>query len=84
MMHGFLNVLLAAAFARVGGDAGLLKSVLEDRSAEAFGFDDDGVTWRGERLTIGQLLDARQHSMISFGSCSVQEPRDDLKVLNLI
>ncbi len=84
MMHGFLNVLLAAACARSGKDAAMLRSMLDEGAADAFRFDDDGAAWRAERLTIGQLLDARQHSMISFGSCSIQEPRGDLKALNLI
>lgn len=84
MMHGFLNLMLAAAFARAGAGKDMLEKVLEDAAVEAFSFDDQGVSWRGEGLTVGQLLDARQHSLISFGSCSLQEPWDDLKALNLL
>ncbi len=84
VMHGFLNVLLAAAFARTGHEPDLPEQVLEDGARESFGFDDDGASWRDERLSIGQLLAARQHSVISFGSCSLQEPWDGLKELNLL
>ncbi len=84
VMHGFLNVLLAAAFAREGMDTDMLVKVLDDGSVEAFRFDDDGASWRGERLATERLLNAREHLIISFGSCSVQEPRDDLMALNLL
>ncbi len=84
MMHGFLNLLLAAAFARAGSAPAMLEKLLEDGSIEAFRFDDSGASWRGEKLTVGQLLDARQHSMVSFGSCSIKEPWEDLKALNLL
>ncbi len=84
LMHGFVNLLTAAAFAREGRDAGMLEKVLEDESSGAFTFDDDGVAWRGERLATGRLLDARSHSIISFGSCSVREPWNDLKAINLL
>ncbi len=84
MMHGFLNVFLAAAFAHAGMAAGTAEKVLEEESIQAFGFDDDGVSWNTNRLTNNQLLDARQQFAISFGSCSIQEPMDDLKALNLL
>ncbi len=84
LMHGFLNVLLAAAFARSGADAGMLADLLGDEETGAFRFDDQGASWRGQRLTSYQLLDARQQCMISFGSCSFHEPMDDLRTFNLL
>ena len=39
MMHGFLNVFLAAAFAQNGMDVDRLVELLEEKSPEAFQFD---------------------------------------------
>jgi len=71
-MHGFINVFVAAA--------------LPDRAEEIlldhdFQFDDDGVSWRNERVTTEQLAHMRNTFAISFGSCSFEEPIGDLKDL---
>src|SRR5262245_66189313 len=39
MMHGFLNVFLAAAFAQSGMDVDRLVEMLEEKTPEAFRFD---------------------------------------------
>ena len=41
IMHGFINVFLAAAFVRAGMEAQLAVQLIEERSAEAFHFDLD-------------------------------------------
>ncbi len=84
MMHGFLNVLLAAAFARAGRSAGLLADLLSEEDAGAFNFDDHGASWRTHRLANNQLLNARHQFIVSFGSCSFREPMDDLKTFDLL
>ncbi len=73
-MHGFLNVFLAAAMV---DDA---EAILRETDATAFRFDDDGVSWRDRRVTTGELRAMRQFAT-SFGSCSFEEPIDDLKEL---
>lgn len=73
-MHGFLNVFLAAA---LPDDA---EAVLRETDANSFAFDDDGVTWRGRRVTNDELRAMRELA-ISFGSCSFEEPIQDLKAL---
>lgn len=74
MMHGFLNLFVAAALLVAGkADAALATQVLEDEVPASFVFDDEGVAWRGQRLTLGQLSAARQIAR-SFGSCSFEEP----------
>jgi hypothetical protein len=84
-MHGFLNVLLAATLAwtdRVGVD--LLQQVLDEQSASAFAFDPAGVNLHGRRVTCEDLAAARRRFALSYGSCSVDEPAEDLKRLGLI
>lgn len=73
-MHGFVNVFLATALV---DDA---EAVLNETDPKAFAFDDEGVTWRDRRVTIDQLKAMREIAT-SFGSCSFEEPINDLKEL---
>jgi hypothetical protein len=84
IMHGFLNVFLAAAFLRAGIEAKLAAELLEEKSSQAFNFDLDGVGWRDHRLSQREIAAARQIFAISFGSCSFTEPIDDLRSLHLL
>ena len=82
---GFVNVFIAAALAL---NADLAESdllpVLEEESIDAFVFHEDGLTWRDYKLTAQQLEDTRLALAISFGSCSFDEPRADLRALGLL
>jgi hypothetical protein len=84
MMHGFLNVFLAAAFAQSGMEVDRLVELLEEQSPEAFQFDGGGVTWRDEMIVRGQLRNSRNLLAIAFGSCSFEEPIEDLKKTGLL
>jgi hypothetical protein len=84
MMHGFLNVFLAAAYVRAGMDATLAAELLNEQSGAAFHFDSDGVAWRGHQLRIDEISAARRNFAISFGSCSFTEPVEDLRALGLL
>src|SRR3984893_7070163 len=84
IMHGFVNVFLAAAFLRAGMETKLAVQLLEERSAKAFHFDADGVGWRDHRLSQREIAAARRSFAVSFGSCSFTEPIDDLKSLRLL
>lgn len=77
-MYGFLNVMLAAAFVWAGRDDAVVLGVLVEQSPEAFEFSDDGVTWRGERLTRAGIDSARADFLAGFGSCSFSEPLAEL------
>lgn len=83
-MHGFLNVFLAAAFAQNGMEVDRLVELLEEKSPEAFQFDSGCVTWRGEMIVRGQLRNSRNLLAIAFGSCSFEEPIEDLKKIGLL
>lgn len=80
LLHGFLNVFFAAAFALKGAQLGKLVEILEDQSPEAFRFNAEGVAWREETILNRDLRAARQ-MIASFGSCSFREPVDGLKRL---
>jgi hypothetical protein len=84
LMHGFLNVFLAAAFLRGGMNPQSAIDLLEERAPETIRFDSDGVTWREHRLSASEIAAARQGFSVSFGSCSFQEPVDDLQSFGLL
>jgi len=84
IMHGFLNVFLAASFLRVGMEPTLALELLTEQSPQAFYFDSEAAIWREHRLTVPQIAVARQSFSISFGSCSFTEPLDDLRSLHLL
>jgi hypothetical protein len=77
-MHGFLNVFIAALFP----DAAL-EILLED-DPRAFTFDDEALTWRDRRATVAEIETMRRDVATSFGSCSFEEPVDDLRELGLL
>jgi hypothetical protein len=80
-MHGFVNVFLAAAFARTGWTAVQLAEVLNETSSTAIALTADGASWRGNHLDPVALHAARANFLISFGSCSFEEPIHDLQTL---
>lgn len=84
VMHGFLNVFLAAAYVRAGMDAALALELLKEQSAQTLHFDSDGVIWLEHRLTLRDIEAARDNFSISFGSCSFTEPVHDLRALHLL
>ncbi|MHC4975145.1 MAG: hypothetical protein ACYTF7_00905 [Planctomycetota bacterium] len=85
VMHGFLNMFLASCWAFTEGcSASAMESVLDERSAGGFVFDETGVKWKQNHITNAQIAAAREHFALSFGSCSFTEPIEDLRDLHLL
>jgi hypothetical protein len=85
MMHGFLNVFVAGVLATARGLDGMeVRDIIEDEDAGSFLFNDDGLRWRNHTATLTEIELARRTAVISFGSCSFDEPRDDLRALGLL
>jgi hypothetical protein len=84
-MHGFLNVFGAGILAHAchlnGEQVGM---VLLEEDAKSFVFDDQAFRWRDFKATTAEVTNARKRLMTSFGSCSFDEPRDDLRSLGLL
>ncbi len=82
-MHGFLNVLGAAVLAAEHKwDAAQTTAMLEDEDVSSFKFDHEFFAWRDWKIDIQRLRDRRRF-VTTFGSCSFDEPRDDLRALGL-
>jgi hypothetical protein len=84
MMFGFLNVFIAALFAREGLDAAAIRALLEEPDAANFAFSASGITWRGRTVSAAAVRNARADGAVSFGSCSFTEPVADLSSLGLL
>jgi hypothetical protein len=83
-MHGFLNVLGAAVLAaehRWNADQTAI--MLDDENVDSFSFSDDFFAWRDWRIDT-KRLQYRRKFVVSFGSCSFDEPRDDLRALGFL
>ena len=83
-MHGFLNVLGAAVLtAEHGWDWAQVSAMLEDEDPGSFTFSDDFFAWREWKIDVSRLKERRRY-VTTFGSCSFDEPREDLRVLKLL
>ena len=84
-MHGFVNVFGAGITAMRHDitDAGIVE-MLDDEDPDNFKFTNDSFSWKGWQSEIDDIDFARKDLVLSYGSCSFDEPIDDLKSLNLI
>jgi len=84
-MHGFLNVFVGAVLAhaeRLG--PGEIVPILEDEDPTSYCFDDEGLSWRDRHVSTAGIAAARRELAVSFGSCSFDEPVEDLQDLGLL
>lgn len=75
-MHGFLNVFMAASFAWHGDRD--IEPILREDDPDAFQFDRDAA-WKNRKLSQEQIHEARKQFAHAFGSCSFEEPIQDLQ-----
>ena len=80
-MHGFINLLLAAAFV-LGEDwnSNQAAEVLNEQDPAEFQWEPESVAWGEHRLTLSALKRCRAEFMRSFGSCSF---KSQSRILNL-
>jgi hypothetical protein len=84
-MHGFINLLTAAVMADVHRlDAARMEAILEDDDPWHFRFTNEALSWHELLATVPQIVTARERALRSFGSCSIDEPWQDMTVLGLI
>jgi hypothetical protein len=84
MMFGFLNLFVTAALLRSGLTPSDAQPALEETSTRGFDVAERGIAWRDHRLDLAALRQAREDTIISFGSCSFTEPVEDLQSLQLL
>jgi len=81
-MHGFINVFGAGLLAHAHQlSLSGVQTILEDEAASDFEFTDAGFSWCGLSVSVEDIAHLRQTALLSFGSCSFDEPREDLQNL---
>lgn len=84
-MHGFFNLFITAGLLEAGKiDEARAVEVLRDQEAGNFLFNNDTAGWKDQRLTVAQVAKVREAFALSYGSCSFDEPIDDLKGMGLL
>jgi len=82
--HGFLNVLGAGVLGLEHDWAEKqFAEMLDDEEAASFSFTEDSFAWRDWRVATKRVA-AHRELVTSLGSCSFDEPREDLRALNLL
>lgn len=82
-MHGFLNVLAAAALAP-HVDIATLREIAAEEEKSAFTFESDSFAWRDRRVGVEELETTRREAFVAYGSCSFAEPVADLTAMGLL
>jgi hypothetical protein len=84
-MHGFLNIFGAGILAYTHKlELSKIKEILEDEYSYNFDFTPDSFKCNTITANEENIREAREKFMISFGSCSFDEPIDDLKTIELL
>jgi hypothetical protein len=82
-MHGFVNFFVAAMLA-LRGEEKKVEACLGEESVEAFAAGDEFVAWRSERFEHEEIERMRRSFVMSFGSCSFEEPMADLRAMGWV
>jgi len=84
-MHGFLNVFGAAVLTHAHDlDTTTIACIVEDEEPRHFRFDGDTFGWQNQSIGVHEIAAARRDFAHGFGSCSFDEPMEDLRALGLM
>lgn len=83
--HGFLNLFGAGILLDTCGiSEDETRRILSDSDVANFRFDETAFRYRGLVVSSEAITAARSRAVISFGSCSFDEPRADLRHLGIL
>lgn len=84
-MHGFLNVFTAGMAAYVHHlDVVETTQILADEDPNHFSFTTEALSWRDLVVKASAIEEVREKLLCSYGCCSFDEPRQDLKELGIL
>ncbi|WP_157439650.1 hypothetical protein [Terracidiphilus gabretensis] len=81
MMHGFMNLLCAAALVWFGGEEDDVTELLEEEGLLAFRVTEHSIRWRDFDWSADELREVRTGFLRSIGTCSFIEPVRDMEAL---
>jgi len=80
---GYLNAVVASALSRLAANgeivSALVAQVLAEKDINAFTITSEGISWNGQFISTELIEETRKKSLHSIGSCSFEEPVDELK-----
>jgi hypothetical protein len=84
-MHGFFNVLGGAmlGYAHDLNDKEL-NEILNEEDSGQFKFTDEVFSWQDYSISTAKIKELREVAILSYGSCSFDDPREDLEKLGLM
>lgn len=86
-MYGFVNVFAAVMLVREVAHPDrerTAEAVLRDENPANFKFTEEGLHWRDVLIPTLAITNVRTRIALGYGSCSFDEPRDDLRTLRLL
>lgn len=83
-MHGFVNLFVAAAAACQGADEGVVSQILSDENPDNFDANESELRWRGRCFSMEDIGRMREELLAGFGSCSFEEPMEELRAVGWI
>ena len=84
LMHGFINVFGSAILAKVNDFSfETLVQMLNDEKPDSFIFSENTLSWKNYSVTSEEIKKYRSF-ITSYGSCSFDEPIEDLQTLKLL
>ncbi|BAQ08579.1 hypothetical protein OXB_0107 [Bacillus sp. OxB-1] len=84
-MHGFVNVFAAGLLAYVHNlEKPRIMEILRDQAPSSFSFQPEKLVWNELEVSVHDMKELRERYLCSYGSCSFDEPRDELRALDII
>ena len=83
-MHGFVNFFVAAAAAHEGANEDEVVEMLNDGERGNFSATNEELQWRGRSFSSEAIRRLRANFAISFGSCSFEEPMEEMRAMGWI
>ncbi len=83
-MHGFVNFFVAATAAHEGAGEAEIAEILDDGMRGNFRASGDRLQWRRRTFSSEAIRETRDRFAISFGSCSFEEPMEEMRAMGWI
>lgn len=84
-MYGFVNVFTAGMLAhRHRLTSWEAEQILTEEDASHFSFTAEGLAWKDKSILVSDIENLRGTLLRSYGSCSFDEPREDLRALQIL
>ena len=83
-LHGFVNFFVAASATYEGAGEAEIVEILNDGERRDFNASNGELEWRGRSFSAEAIREMRARFAISFGSCSFEEPVEEIRAMGWI